>query len=100
MRKLIKKVIHFSGDYSPETTEIIADVASLCRKHKVSIDDINMTTFEKKNYYAMISSCYFPHHDHVFWNDLFKIATEHDIEVSLSDKEEYENGIADNQGEI
>ena len=93
MRKQSKKILHFSGYYTAETTEIIANLTSLCRKHKVSIDDINMTTFEQKKYYAMISSSHFPHRDHLFWNELFNIADDHNIILSLADKEEYEGGI-------
>ncbi|EKE04377.1 MAG: hypothetical protein ACD_20C00085G0034 [uncultured bacterium] len=88
MKRQTKRIVHLSGNYTVDTTEVISDITSLCRMHKISIDDINMTTFDKNKYYAMISSCYFPDNDHLFWNELFQVTSERNVNVNLSDKED------------
>jgi len=89
MKIQIKKIVHLSGYYTIETTEVISAITSLCRKYKISIDDINMTVCDQEKYYAMISSFYFPKEEHIFWNELYQLAGVHDANIILENKEDY-----------
>jgi hypothetical protein len=95
MKKQIKKVIQISGNYTNETTEVIAKITSLCRKYKISIDDMQMDTFGQEKYYAKIFSSFLPGEEHIFWDELAEISVNSGIDLNMIIKEEYYSGFTD-----